>query len=309
MPALARPARSDDAYPQRPVKVIVPFSAGGVTDVAARLWSQRVSDRLGKQFVIENQGGGGANIGIGAASRATPDGYTLLMAASAFAINPSLYNKIPYDPNAFEPVTMLGVTPNVLFVNPSIPATTLAEFLKLIQDNPGKYAVASSGIGTPVYLQGELLKFRYKLELTPVPFSGGSQAVQAVVGGHVPVALTTLTSIPPLVETGKLRALAVTGAERSVLLPNVPTFKELGLADLEAGTWVGLLAPGGTPKPIVTKLYEATKAFLADEAAADRLRQISVEPKHLTPPQFAEQLQKEAAEWSNIIKLAKLERV
>jgi tripartite-type tricarboxylate transporter receptor subunit TctC len=309
LPALSRSGFAQDSYPNRPVKVIVPFSAGGVTDTAARLWSQLVSDRLGQQFVIENQAGAGSNLGIGAASRANPDGYTLLMAASAFAINPSLYKKIPYDPKGFEPVTMLGVTPSAVIVHPSFPAKTFAEFVKVIQDNPGKYAIANSGIGTPQFLQGELLKHTFKLELTPVPFSGGSQAIQSIVGGHVQVALGTLSAVPPFVKAGQLRALAMTGTERSPLLPDVPTLKELGIADFESGTWVALLAPRGTPQTVVTKLYEATRDILAKPDTIERMLQISIEPKHMTPSQFSEQIDKEIKEWARLMALAKVDPI
>jgi tripartite-type tricarboxylate transporter receptor subunit TctC len=296
-------------YPNHAVRVIVPFSAGGVTDTAARLWAQLVADRLGQAFVIENQAGAGSNLGIGAVSRATPDGYTLLMAASAFAINPSLYKKIPYDPKGFEPITMLGVTPSAVIVHPSVPAKTFAEFVKVIQSNPGKYAIANSGIGTPQFLQGELLKRTFKLELTPVPFSGGSGAIQAIVGGHVQVAFGALTAVPPFVRAGQLRALAVTGTERSPLLPDVPTFKELGTPDFESGTWVALLAPRGTPQDIVTKLYEATRDVLAEPDTIQRMLQISIEPKHMTPAQFSEQIDKEIKEWARLLALAKVERI
>ncbi len=308
-PAFSKSGFAQDSYPNRPVKVIVPFSAGGVTDTAARLWSQLVSERLGQQFVIENQAGAGSNLGIGSAARATPDGYTLLMAASAFAINPSLYNKIPYDPKGFEPITMLGETPSAVIVHPSVPAQTFADFIKVIQENPGKFAIANSGIGTPQFLQGELLKHTFKLELTPVPFPGGSQAIQSIVGGHVQVAFGALTAVPPFVKSGKLRALAVTGTERSPLLPDVPTFKELGTPDFESGTWVALLAPRGTPQAIVTKLYETTRDVLAMPDTIERMLKISIEPKHMTPSQFSEQIDKEIKEWARLLALAKIERI
>jgi tripartite-type tricarboxylate transporter receptor subunit TctC len=304
LPALRRPSHADASYPTRPVKVIVPFSPGGVTDTVARLWAQHVSERLGQQFMVENQGGAGGNIGTAAASRAQPDGYTLLIAASAFAINPSLYKKIPYDPNGFEATTMLGVTPNVLVVNPSFPAKTLQEFVKAIQDKQSHYSFANSGVGTPQFLQGELLKSRFKLQVTPVPFKGGTEAIQAVVAGHVPIALGTLTGLPQLVNAGQLRALAITGQTRSPLLPDVPTFSESGAADFNLGTWASLFAPKGMPAPLVAKIYDATRSFLGSPATAERLRKIGVEPAQLTTAQFTAQLAQEMDEWARLIELA-----
>jgi tripartite-type tricarboxylate transporter receptor subunit TctC len=194
-------------------------------------------------------------------------------------------------------------------VHPSFPAKTFAEFVKVIQDNPGKYAIANSGIGTPQFLQGELLKHTFKLELTPVPFSGGSQAIQSIVGGHVQVALGTLSAVPPFVKAGQLRALAMTGTERSPLRPDVPTLKELGIADFESGTWVALLAPRGTPQTVVTKLYEATRDILAKPDTIERMLQISIEPKHMTPSQFSEQIDKEIKEWARLMALAKVDPI
>ena len=303
IPASLRATLANSSYPARPVKVIVPFSAGGVADTAARLWAQYVSERLGQQFVIENQGGAGSNLGIGAASRAAPDGYTLLVAATAFAINPSLYRKIPYDPKSFEAVTMLGVTPNVLVVNPSFPAKTLQEFVEVIQDKPGQFSFANSGVGTPQFLQGELLKSRYKLELTSVPFKGGTEAIQAVVAGHVPVALGTLTGLPQLVNEGKLRALAITGTERSPLIASVPTFQELGVSDFNLGTWAALFALKGTPASIVAKLSEQTRSFVESPEVIERLRKIGVETQKLTPAQFSAQLSREMDEWARLIRM------
>lgn len=304
---LVRESRAQAAYPSRPVKVIVPFGPGGVTDTAARLWSRHVSERLGQQFVIENQGGGGSSLGIASASRAQPDGYTLLIAASAFAINPSLNKRPPYDPNDFEGIAMLGITPSVLIVNPSVGATTLPQLIKLIQDKPKEFTYANSGLGTPQHIQGEMLKYRFSLEMTAVPFPGGAQAIQSVVGGHVPVALTALTGLPQLINAGQLRALAVSGKARSPLLPSVPTFEEAGIADFELGTWTALLVRKGAPSSIVARLYEETGAFLKLPDTVDRFRNVGLEPQLLVQGQFSEQLTKEMTEWARIIKLAKIE--
>lgn len=309
LPGFVTKAAAADPYPARPVKVVVPFPAGGVTDVIARLWAQAISDRLDKPFFVENQGGGGSNIGMGNAARQPADGYSLLMAASSFTVNPGLYKKIPYEPiNDFSPVTMLAVTPSVLIVTPSFKAKTFAELVKTIHNEPGAYGMANAGIGTPPMLQGELMKLKLKLDMTAVPFSGGGQLVQNVVAGHVPVGFTALTAIPPLVEAGKLRAIAVTGAARTPLLPDVPTFKEEGLDDMEAGTFVGLLARRGTPQPIVDRLYDETTAILKLPDVLDRLRKVGAVPYPMTSVEFADRLQREIAEWARIIQIAQVEK-
>src|SRR3954468_12416059 len=257
-------ADASASYPNRPVKVIVPFSPRGVTDSVARLWAQRMSVELGQQFYVENHAGGGSNVGIGVAARQAADGYSLLVGASSFITNPALYKKIPYDPfKDFTPVSIMALTPAVLIVHPSLPAKTFQEFITLVRANPAKYSYGMPGLGTPNHLLAELMKLAFGLDLVTVPFPGGGPAVQSTVAGHTPTASVALTSIPALVEAGQLRALAVSGTKRAAVLPQVPTLKELGVPDPVPDTFTGLLAPAGTPREIVDKLSNTTAKVLA----------------------------------------------
>jgi tripartite-type tricarboxylate transporter receptor subunit TctC len=296
-------------YPSRPVKVIVPFAAGGVTDVIARLWAQRMSGSLGQQFYVENLAGGGSNIGMGAAARQPADGYSIMVGASSFAINPVLYKKIPYDPfKDFTAVTMMAATPGVIVVHPSLPAKTFPELIALVRANPGKYSYAMSGIGTPNHLLGELLKLSMKLDLTTVPFPGGGPAIQSIVGGHTPIGFVALTSIPALVESGNLRALAVTGVKRTAVLPSVPTMAELGVSGQEPDTFTGLLAPAGTPKDIIGRLHAETAKIFAMADVNEQLAKLGSEPKTTTPAEFDTRLREEVAFWRKVMDDARIER-
>jgi tripartite-type tricarboxylate transporter receptor subunit TctC len=297
------------SYPNRPVKVIVPFAPGGVTDVIARLWAQRMSANLGQQFYVENHAGGGSNLGMGAAARQPADGYSLMVGASSFTINPVLYKKIPYDPfKDFTAVSMLAATPGVIIVHPSLPANSFQEFVALVRANPGKYSYAMSGIGTPNHLLGELLKLSFQLDLVTVPFAGGGPAIQSTVAGHTPIAFVALTSIPALVEGGKLRALAVTGVKRSSVLPSVPTMHEMDVRGQEPDTFTGLLAPAGTPKEIIDKLNAETVKILAAPDVKQQLANLGSEPKSTTPAEFDARLKEEVAFWGKVIEDARIEK-
>ena len=254
-----------DSYPSRPVKLIVPYPPGGVTDVLGRLWAQRISQSLGQNVYVDNQGGGGSNLGTGIAARQAPDGYTLLLGATPLSINPSLYQKIPYDPHKdFAPITVLAVTPNIIVVHPSLPAKNLEEFIALIRANPGKYSYAMSGVGTPNHIQAEVFKVALNLDIIPVPFGGGGPAIQSTVAGHTPIAFVTLTpSIQELVAQGQLRALAVTGTKRAPMWPDVPTLAESGIRGQESGMYAGILAPAQTPLAIIEKLHTETAKISA----------------------------------------------
>jgi tripartite-type tricarboxylate transporter receptor subunit TctC len=296
-------------YPNRPVKVIVPFSPGGVTDSVARLWAQRMSVDLGQQFYVENHAGGGSNVGIGVAARQAPDGYSLLVGASSFITNPALYKKIPYDPfKDFTPVSIIGSTPGVLIVNPSLPAKTFEELVALVRANPGKYSYGMPGLGTPNHLMVELMKLTFQLDLVTVPFPGGGPAVQSTVAGHTPMASVALTSIPALVEAGQLRALAISGDKRATALPQTPTLQELGMLDPVPDTFTGLLAPAGTPKEIVDKLNDQTVKVMATPDVKQQLANLGSEPVLSTPGEFAARLRAEAAFWGKAMDAAKIER-
>ena len=236
-------------YPDRPVKVIVPFAAAGPTDVVARLIAQKLSDRFGQQFYIENMAGAGGNLGMAAGARAPADGHTILFVSSSYTVNPSLYAKAPYDPDKdLAPVTKAAASPNGLFVHPSIPAKSVKELVELLKTNPGKYTFASPGIGTTPHLSSELFKLTFGLDFALAPFPGGGPSIQSVVAGHTPMCFQAIPPATALVKDGKLRALAITAKTRSPALPDVPTLDELGIKNQEAETMQGVLVPAGTPK-------------------------------------------------------------
>jgi len=296
-------------YPDHPVKVIVPFSPGGVTDSVARLWAQGMSVQLGQQFYVENHAGGGSNVGIGVAARQAPDGYSLLVGASSFITNPALYKRIPYDPfKDFTPVSIMAATPAVLIIHPSLPAKTFQEFVALVRANPGKYSYGMAGLGTPNHVMMELLKLRFGLDVVTVPFPGGGPAVQSTIAGHTPIASVALTSIPALVEAGQLRALAVTGTKRAAVLPQVPTLQELGVPESVPDTFTGLLAPAGTPKAIVDRLHADTVKVLAAPDVQQQLANLGSEPIASTPAEFETRLKAEAAFWGKAMDDVKIER-
>src|SRR3954468_21676499 len=222
-------------YPTRPVRLVVGFPAGGPTDAIARIVAQKLSDKLGQQFFVENVGGAGGNTAAGQVARVTPDGYTIMAISTGFVVNPSLYAKVPYDPiKDFAPVTLVAVSPNVVVVNPQVPAKTLPELVQLVRDNPGKYSFAGPGVGSTPHLGGELFRLAFKLDLVHVPFTGAGPAVQATVGGHTPIAFTALPPALSAIQAGQVRAIGIAATERSEQVPDVPTFAEQGIKDLEA---------------------------------------------------------------------------
>ncbi len=289
-------------YPDKSVKVIVPFAPAGPTDVVARLVAAKLSERLGKQFYIENITGAGGNNGMGQAARSAPDGYTILFVSSSFVVNPSLYPKIPYDPyRDFIPVTVAGDAPNALLVNPMVPAKTVAELIDYIRANPGKVSYGSAGTGTTPHLSGELFRLTLKLDIVHVPFSGAGPAIQALAGNHTPMAFTSLPPAIPLIQDGQVRALAVSSAKRVATLPNVPTLAEAGLKDEEADTMQAVLVPAGTPRPIVDFLYREIKTIVALPDIRERFDALGLDPVTNTPEEFAAQIKTEIAKWAKVI--------
>jgi tripartite-type tricarboxylate transporter receptor subunit TctC len=246
---------------------------------------------------------------MGTAARQPADGYSLMVGASSFTINPVLYKKIPYDPfKDFTAVSLLATTPGVLIVHPSLPAKSFQELVALVRANPGKYSYGMSGIGTPNHLLGELLKLSFGLDLVTVPFPGGGPAIQSTIAGHTPIAYVALTSIPALVEGGQVRALAVTGMKRSAVLPSVPTMLEMGVRGQEPDTFTGLMAPAGTPKDIIDRLNAETVKILAAEDIKQRLANLGSEPQSTTPAEFEGRLKQEVAFWGKVIEDARIDR-
>jgi len=301
-PATSQAQTPPGNYPDKPVKVIVPFAAGGPTDVVARLIATKLSERTGKQFYVENITGAGGNAGMGQAARAGSDGYTILFVSSSYVVNPSLYPKIPYDPyKDFVPVTVAGDAPNILLVHPSVPAKTVAELIDYIKANPGKVSYASAGTGTTPHLSGELFRLSLKLDIVHVPFNGAAPAIQSLAGGHTPMAFTSLPPAIPLIQDGKIRPLAVSAEKRVAALPDVPTLAETGLADQDADTMQAVLMPAGTPRPIVDFLYREIKAIVALPDIKERFAVLGLEPVTNTPEEFAAQIRREIAKWGKVI--------
>jgi tripartite-type tricarboxylate transporter receptor subunit TctC len=293
------------SYPDHPVRVIVPFAPAGPVDLVARLVAQRLTERLHRQFFVENQAGAGGNLGMGNAARAAPDGYTILFVSSSFVVNPSLYPKVPYDPyKDFTPLTIAGSVPNALIVHPSLPVRSVKEFIDLIRANPGKYSYASAGIGTTPHLSGELLKLTAGLDLVHIPFGGAGPAVQSTVAGHTPIMFTTLTPAMPFIPDGSLRALAISAKTRSAAAPEVPTLEEAGLSGQEADTFVGALVPSATPKDIVDLLHREIVASLRLPEVQARFAALGFDIVANNQDEFAARIRSEIARWQKVIKEA-----
>jgi tripartite-type tricarboxylate transporter receptor subunit TctC len=295
-------------YPERPVRVIVPFAAGGPSDIMGRLMAGKLSETVGTQFYVDNQAGAGGNLGMGAAARATPDGLTVLLASSTYVVNPSLYKKAPYDPvKDFTPITIAGESPHVFFVHPSLPVKTIRELVDLIKANPGKYSFASAGVGTVPHLSVELLKLSYGLDLVHAPFRGAGPAVQAVLGGHIPIGCVTLPPVNELIKDGKLRGLAVTSPTRFPSAPDLPTMAEAGLSGQEASTWQAFLVPAGTPKPVVDFLYGTIVKIVNTPGMREQFVKLGFSPILNTPEEFAARIRAEVEQWRKVITEAKIE--
>jgi tripartite-type tricarboxylate transporter receptor subunit TctC len=296
-----------EGYPNHSVKVVVGFPAGGPTDVIARLVAQRLSETLGQQFFVENVGGAGGNTASGQVAHATPDGYTIMAISTGFMVNPSLYAKVPYDPvKDFSAVSLVAVSPNVVVVNPQVPAKTLPELVQLIRDNPGKYSFAGPGVGSTPHLGGELFRLAYKLDLVHVPFTGAAPAVQATIGGHIPIAFTALPSSLSAIQAGQVRALGVAATERAGQIPDVPTFAEQGVKDQEADTVTGIVAPAGTPKEIVDLLSREIANSVARPEIKERLAVLGFKGVASTPEEFAARIKVEIEKWGKVVHDANL---
>ena len=297
---------SGQAYPDKPIRVVVPFAAAGSTDILIRTVGQKMSESLGQTLVIDNRGGAGGAIGAALAARAVPDGYTIMATTSGvMVVNPSLYAKLPYDPvKDFAPIGIIASLPNMLVVHPTLPAKNVQELIALAKASPGKFTYASGGNGTSNHLAGELLKFLAKVDLTHVPYKGGGPAVLAVLSNEVTLLFATMPSAIPQVAGGRLKALAVTSLQRSTAAPTLPTMIEAGVKDFEVSIWIGAMAPRGTPVAIIGKLnQEIAKALRAPEVAA-RLRAEGYEPVGGTPQEMAAAITAESATWARVIKAA-----
>jgi tripartite-type tricarboxylate transporter receptor subunit TctC len=298
---VTRVARAQ-TYPARPVKIIVSFAAGGPTDILARLTAQWLSERLGQQFVVENRPGGGGNIGTEAVVRASPDGYTLLMAGGNNAINATLYDKLNFNfIRDIAPVATIIRAPQILVVNPSVPAKSVPEFIAYAKANPGKIHMASGGTGTPPHLAGELFKMMAGVDLIHVPYRGNGPAFNDLIGGQVQVMFPSPVGLLEYIQAGKLRALAVTTATRSDALPDIPTMAEF-VPGYEASGWFGVGAPRNTPSEIIDKLNKEINAGLADPKMQAWLADFGGTPLVLSPADFGRLIAEETEKWGNVIR-------
>jgi tripartite-type tricarboxylate transporter receptor subunit TctC len=300
-------AAQAENYPAKSVRVVVGFTPGGPTDVIARIVAQKLSESWGHQFYIENSPGAGSNTASGMVAKTPPDGYTLLVISTGFVVNPSLYAKVPYDAvKDFAPITLVAASPNVVSVNPSVPAKNVQELIALIRANPGKYSFAGPGIGSTPHLSGELFRIRFGLDLVHVPFPGAAPAVGAAIAGHVPIVFSAVPPAVSAIQGGQLRALAVTAAKRIPALPDVPTLAESGIADQEADTLTGIIAPAGTPREIVDKLYREIKRVVALPDVQEKLGSVGFEPVVDTPDEFAARIKVELAKWGKVVRDANI---
>ena len=300
---LAAPLALAQAYPTKPVKLIVPFPPGGPTDIVGRFVATKLSEALGQQFVVENRAGAGGTVGSEVASQASADGYTLLYGStSTLAMAPSLYRKLAYDPRkSFAPISLVSSGPMLVAVNASVPANTLAELIALAKDKPGSLNYASAGNATPPHLAAEMFKSMAGVNLVHVPYKGGGPALQAVTAGEVQILFEGLVTLLPQIKSGRLRALAISAAVRDPALPDVPTSAEAGLPAFQVNFWSGLVAPAGTPPEVVATLNAALRQVLAGGDAKATLTRFGLAPAGNTPPEFSRFIDSEILRWERVI--------
>jgi tripartite-type tricarboxylate transporter receptor subunit TctC len=301
---LAMPAAPAAEFPVKPVTLVIGFAPGGPSDVMARILTKRMEELLKQPVVVENRAGAGGGIAANAVARATPDGYTILLATgSSLAINVSLYKSLGYDPEKdFEPISLIGTKTNLLYVHPSLPARTLAEFVAHLKANPDKYSFGSGGVGTPAHLAGELLKVEAKIDMTHAPFRGTGQALQSVIGGHVPIAFNPPSPLLPHLQSGALRGIAVTTLQRTPALPDTPTIAESGYPGFDAATWHAVVAPANLPKAAAATLVQAIRATLDDAQTKKALTDLGVDVVNGAPDELRAYIKSEIPKWEKVIK-------
>ena len=302
-------AANAQQYPNKPIRIIVAYTPAGATDILARAVGQKMSETFGQPVVIENRPGANGNIGTDVAAKATPDGHTILMVtAGTHGINPSLYRKLPWDAvKDFAPVSLVAMVPNIFVVNNSVPAKSIKEFIAYLKANPNKFNYGSPGNGSTAHLSMELFKTMTGSNMQHIPYKGSAGVLTDVMGGQI---LATMDNMPPYlpqVKAGKIRALAVSTPKRSPAVPDVPTVAEAGVAGYSSGAWFGLVAPAGTPKPIVEKLASETQRILKLPDVNERLSALGAEPVGDSPAQFAAHITSEIAKWAKVIKDANVE--
>jgi tripartite-type tricarboxylate transporter receptor subunit TctC len=295
------------AYPDRPVKMIAPFAPGGPVDAVARVLAPKLSEGFGQQFYVENHPGGSGNIGTALAAKAAVDGYTILVISSTLVVNPSLFAKLGFDTTSdLAPVSLVGVSPQVLLVHPSVPAASVKELVAWVKASPGQYSYAHAGLGTPGYLAGEMLKQAFGLDLVAVSFNGGGPAITSTIGGHTPILYTSISTAAGHIKQGTVRALAVTGARRSPALPDVPTLAEAGAPGQESDIILGVLVPAGTPHDVVDRLHREIVRIVALPDVRERLSALGFESIASTPEEFAHRIRWEIDKWAKVIRAANI---
>ena len=301
--ALAAPAVAQD-YPARPITLIVPYTAGGGNDVMARIVAYKMGAALGQPIVVENRGGAGGSIATRAVAHAAPDGYTLgLGGTGTLAIDPTLYPNVGYDPRKdFAPIGLIATSALVVLVNPSVPAKTIPELIALARQEPGKLTFASAGVGSGIHLGAELFASMAGIRLTHVPYKGSAPALTDLIGGHVQIYFSSLPPAIGLVQDGKVRALAVTGPERSKIFPDLPTVAEAALPGYAAVLHYGIVAPAGTPKPAIDKLAAALRVAIASPDVASKIAADGAEIMGMTPEEYAADIDREEAKWSEVVR-------
>jgi tripartite-type tricarboxylate transporter receptor subunit TctC len=294
-------------YPERPVRLIVPFAPGGGTDLTSRLISQHLSEALGKPVVVENRAGGAGNMGTELVARAPADGHTLVLASLSTSVNVSLFKTLPFNPlTDFAPVSLVVKVPLLVVVHPSLPVNSIEELIQLAKAKPGQLNYASGGLGTANHVGGELFKYMAKLQIVHVPYKGGGPALADVAGGHVPLFFGTMTSTRDLVKSGRLRALATTTAARSPSWPELPTVSESGVAGFEVSAWFGVLAPAGTPRPIIDRLSGELIKMVRNPEVREGLLAQGSDPVGSTPEEFARHLRNEIDKWAKVVQASGL---
>jgi tripartite-type tricarboxylate transporter receptor subunit TctC len=292
------------AYPVKPVRMIVPIAGGGSTDAISRLVGTKLGEVWGQQVIVENRPGGSTMIGAEVVARAAPDGYTMLMATSAFPANFSLFRKVPYKLADFVPVSNVAESPNVLVVHPSVPAKSVKELIAVLRARPGEINYGSGGVGGSTHLAAELFKLLAKVDVVHIPYKGGGPAVADLLGGQISMIFGNLPAVLPHVNSGRMRVLAIASAKRSPTLPDLPTMSEAGVPGFEASTWAGLLLPAGTPEPVVNKLYADLVRIYAMPDMRERMATGGFEAVGNSPKEFAAYIDAEVARWAKVIKAA-----
>jgi tripartite-type tricarboxylate transporter receptor subunit TctC len=292
-------------YPNRPIRLVVPYAPGGNTDLVARIYADKLSTILGTPVVVENRAGAGTVVGTEYVARSLADGYTILFGTSAYAINASLYPALPYDPEkSLDVISVVAEVPLVLSVNPKIPVNSSTEFVELLRKNPDKYTFASAGNGSAIHMAVELLKYQEKVVVTHVPYKGAGPALMAVVAGQVDFIIDAVSTSAPLVKSGRLKALAVTSEKRSTVLPDIPTMKEVGFQDYSTTIWNAILVPAGTPDLAIKRLAQAMTAAANNPEFQHNLNKLGVESLSTSPADAVHRMQHEITTWASVIKSA-----